>query len=107
MKTKLATNTPMLLVDIQVKPEFKQHHLPGAIATYAYPVKSDSDRAKLEATLPELKDSNNPVIVICPRGGGGAKRAYTYLKEQGVDEKRLFILEKGQQGWPYADFLAQ
>lgn len=106
-KIKLAEKQPLLLVDIQVEQEFNQHHLPGALATYAYPVKSDADRGKLAALLPRLNESSAPVVVVCPRGGGGAKRAYDFLQEQGIVAERLFILEKGQQGWPYPELLAQ
>lgn len=106
-KEKLVQQQAMLLVDIQVEDEFNQHHLPGALATYAFPVKSADDKAKLATALPQLKESSAPVVIVCPRGGGGAKRAYDYLEEQGIAENRLFILEKGQQGWPYSQLLAQ
>ncbi len=105
-KKRLVHQQPMTLVDIQVEDEFNQHHLPGALATYAYPVKSVADRAKLETVLPQLQ-GDEPVVIVCPRGGGGAKRAYDYLLEKGVAGKRLFILEKGQQGWPYPEQLAE
>lgn len=103
---KLTQQQPLTLVDIQVEEEFAQHHLPGALNTYAYPVKSAADKAKLDAILPQLKSSNSPVLIVCPRGGGGAKRAYDHLQLQGIPEERLFILEKGQQGWPYPKLLA-
>jgi len=105
-KDMLVQQQPMTLVDIQVEDEFTQHHLPGALATYAYPVKSAADRAKLEAILSQLQ-GDDAVVIVCPRGGGGAKRAYDYLLEEGVAEKRLFILENGQQGWPYPEHLAE
>jgi thiosulfate/3-mercaptopyruvate sulfurtransferase len=47
------------------------------------------------------------VVIVCPRGGGGAKRAYDHLAGQGVTGGRLFILEQGQQGWPYPELLEQ
>lgn len=106
-KDNLEQQVAMQLVDIQVAEEFCQHHLPGALPTYAYPVKSDADRAKLAAVLPQLKSSTALVVVVCPRGGGGAKRAYDYLQSEGIADERLFILEKGQQGWPYPEQLAQ
>lgn len=105
-KANLSKQVPMYLVDIQVEKEFNQHHLPGAIATYAFPVKSDSDRTKLDATLAQLKNSSDAVVIICPRGGGGAKRAYDHLQKQGISAERLFILEKGQQGWPFPETLS-
>jgi rhodanese-related sulfurtransferase len=61
------------------------------------------DKQKLNKVLPTLLATQNDVVVVCPRGGGGAKNAYDYLKEKGVSEKRLFILEDGMQGWPYKE----
>ncbi|WP_320170514.1 rhodanese-like domain-containing protein [Maridesulfovibrio sp.] len=107
MKAKMEQGEPMLIVDIQVADEFAQHHLKGAVKTTAYPVKSDEDKAKLQDVLGKAKKDNLPVVIICPRGKGGAKRAYDYMKENGVDEGRLLILEDGQQGWPYPELLAK
>ncbi len=89
------------MLDIQVEEEFSQHHIDNAVATYAYPVKSDTDKQKLQAVVGQLQASKEPVTIICPRGGGGAKRTYDYLKEQGISESRLLILEGGQAEWPY------
>ena len=107
VRKKLQAGSSLALVDIQVEEEFASHHLQGALASYAYPVKSAADQQKLHTLLSQLQTSSEPVVIICPRGGGGAKRAYDYLQDQGIAEDRLYILEKGQQGWPYADLLAQ
>jgi rhodanese-related sulfurtransferase len=93
----------MAIVDIQVPAEFQQHHFKASLETNAYPVKSAEDRQKLDKILPLLSASQNDVVVVCPRGGGGAKNAYDYLKAKGIAEKRIFILEDGMQGWPYKD----
>lgn len=104
LKQNLDAGKSMVLIDIQEQPDFNRHHIPGALATYAYPVKTSDDRKKLEGILLACKGDNAPVIIICPRGGGGAQRAYTYLKNQGVPESRLSILENGQQGWTYQEW---
>ena len=93
----------MAIVDIQVPAEYQEHHFKGSLETNSYPVKSAADKQKLDAVLPTLAAAQNDVVVICPRGGGGAKNAYDYLKEKGVDEKRIFILKEGMQGWPYKE----
>lgn len=93
----------MAIVDIQVPAEFKQHHFKGAMGTGAYPVKSAADKLKLDAIMPALSKTLNDVVIICPRGGGGAKSTYDYLKDKGIDEKRIFILKEGMQGWPYKE----
>nr|WP_320192401.1 rhodanese-like domain-containing protein [uncultured Desulfobacter sp.] len=105
VKSWIETGHPINIVDIQVTEEFKAHHLPGAIPTYSYPVKSDSDKAKLDNAVGEAKKNNDPVVIVCPRGKGGAKRCYDYLKENGVAEDRLLILEKGQLGWPHQEMV--
>lgn len=102
LEARLTANQPTNIVDIQVEEEFSQHHIKGATPTYAYPVKSDSDRAKLDMTIKEIKGNNDPVVIVCPRGAGGAKRTYDYLLEEGISPERLLILEKGQEGWACA-----
>lgn len=105
LKTSLESNQPVILLDIQVEEEYVQHHLPGTLATYSYPVKSDVEKGRIDATLATIRDSQTPVVVVCPRGGGGAKRAYDYLKEQGIQIGRLYILEGGQEKWPYPEWV--
>ncbi len=105
VKQALEANRPMALVDIQVAEEFTQHHLQGAQASFAYPVKSATDRQKLDPLLPALQSSTEPVVIICPRGKGGAKRTYDYLLERGIQAERLYILAAGQKGWPYPELL--
>lgn len=95
-----------IIVDIQVPAEFEMRHFKGSIETNAYPVKSDEERKRLDKTLEQINSSPNDVVIVCPRGGGGAKNTYDYLKSRGVDEKRLFILEKGMEGWPYPEMCA-
>ena len=101
LKDRIKANEQGFLLDIQVEDEFARHHIENAVATYAYPVKSEEDKQKLQALVGQVKTSTEPVTIVCPRGGGGAKRAYDYLKEQGVSEARLLILEGGQAKWPY------
>lgn len=107
VKQKVEKQEKLLLLDIQVETEFNQHHIAGALETHAYPVKSETDREKLGPVLAQAKASAVPIVIICPRGGGGAKRAYDYLKSQGVSEQRLMILKGGQAKWPFAEMLAK
>jgi thiosulfate/3-mercaptopyruvate sulfurtransferase len=99
LEARLNAKLPTQIVDIQVEEEFVQHHIKGATPTYAYPVKSDADRAKLDTTVEQIKGNNDLVVIVCPRGAGGAKRTYDYLLQQGISAERLQILEKGQEGW--------
>lgn len=102
LETRLTAELPTNIVDIQVEGEFSQHHIKGATPTYAYPVKSDADRTKLNTIVEQLKANTDPVIIVCPRGAGGAKRTYDHLFQQGIPAERLLILEKGQEGWACA-----
>jgi thiosulfate/3-mercaptopyruvate sulfurtransferase len=105
LKQQLESPNKPMLVDIQVKTEFEEHHLPGAISTYAFPAKSDAERAKLTPVVAKILASKEDVVIMCPGGGQASKNAYAYLKEQGVPESRIRILEKGQNGWPYSDLV--
>lgn len=96
---------PVTIVDIQPADDYRKQHFDGSIETNAYPVKTDSDRQKLEPALSRVQKNSDPIVIVCPRGGGGARGTYDYLKGKGVDEKRLFILEGGMAGWPYREVL--
>jgi len=39
-------------------------------------------------------------VIVCPRGGGGADRAYDFYLEKGVKKDNLFTLKGGQYEWP-------
>ena len=99
----------IVLVDIQEKPDFEEEHLKGAISTYAYPVKTDDEKARLAALLPDIKEGQK-VIIVCPRGGGGADRAYDFYLSKGLKKEQLLTLKGGQYEWPrdrVKDVLAQ
>ena len=92
-------SSKLVLVDIQERDDFAEEHLKGAIETYAYPVKTDEERARLTAIVSTIKDDQK-VVVICPRGGGGADRAYDHLLKSGIKKDNLYTLIDGQYGWP-------
>lgn len=102
-KQWLEKGKSMTIVDIQVPAEFQKRHFPGSLETNAYPVKTADDKQKLDQILTKLSATQNDVVVVCPRGGGGAKNTFDYLKGKGIDEKRLLILKEGMQGWPYKE----
>lgn len=99
----LESGRPMVIVDIQTAEDFAEEHFKGAIETNAYPVKSDDEKRRLDVSLEKIGASTEDVVIVCPRGGGGAKNTYDYLKSKGVEEKRLYILEKGSIGWPWPE----
>jgi rhodanese-related sulfurtransferase len=103
MKAWLESGKKMQIVDIQVPAEFQKHHLKGSVETGAFPVKSAEEKQKLDRVIPALAAGREDIVVVCPRGGGGAKNTADYLKEKGIAEGRIFILENGMQGWPYKE----
>lgn len=107
VKQNIQQQTPMTLIDIQVEEEFNKHHIAGAVPTYAFPAKTASDRAKLDPIVEQLRTSDEMAVIVCPRGGGGAKNTYEYLLESGIASERLYVLTKGQAAWPYPELLEQ
>jgi rhodanese-related sulfurtransferase len=101
LKARIDAKSPVTIVDICPVKQFAAGHIKGAKETNAYPVKTQAEKDKLAKLLPGIKASGDDVVIICPRGAGGAKRAYDFYKAQGVKENRLMILEKGMNGWPY------
>lgn len=104
-KQWLESGKPMVIVDIQEKEAFAAHHFQGSIETNAFPVKTDEEKKLIDPAVAAYKASGNEVVVICPRGGGGAKRCYSYLKSQGVPEEKLTILKNGIDKWPHRSML--
>ena len=102
----LESGKKTIIVDIQVPAEYEKRHFKDSLATGAYPVKSDQERQRLDQTLAIITASPGDVVIVCPRGGGGAKNTFDYLKGKGIAEKRLYILEKGMEGWPYPELCA-
>ena len=107
LKKRLEAGDKPLLLDIQVEKDFARHHIVGAEPTFAYPAKSDEERAKLKPMVARILASKEDVVIVCPAGGGGARNTYDFLKSQGVPESRMRILEKGQKGWPYPELVKQ
>ena len=104
-KQWLDSGKAMVLVDIQVEDEFSLHHFKGSIETNSFPVETEEQRQMIDPAIAAAKAAGTDVVVICPRGGGGAKRCYSYLKAQGIAEEKLFILEGGVDKWPHKEML--
>ena len=100
-KQWLTSNRSIVIVDIQPAKEFGNHHFKGSIETNSFPSKSDEEKRQLDNVIPKIRASKGEVVIICPKGKGGAVNTYEYLQSKGVPESRLFILEDGIDGWPY------
>lgn len=104
-KKWIETGKKMIIVDIQPKDEFEDHHFKGSIETNAFPAKTDEEKKRLDSAIEKIKKSKDDVVIICPRGKSGASNTYDYIKSKGVPENRLYILEGGIAGWPYKEML--
>lgn len=102
VKEMVATKAPLILLDIVPKADYDKGHLPGSIATYAYPADTPELQEKLAEHTEKLKSASEPIIVVCPGGGTGAKNTIDYYVSEGVPADNLYILEGGAKGWPYA-----
>jgi len=106
-KARLDAKTPTILLDIQKKPAYKEHHFYGSVRTFAYPAKTDMDLDSVVQGVRMHNQSGNDIVIIGPRGGRAAKRTADYLVTRGVPDEKIFILEGGINGWPYKEMLLQ
>lgn len=97
LKTNIAAGKDMFLLDIQPEKNYKKGHLKGAVATYAFPVETDKEKAAVDAVLGDAKGKD--LIIICPGGKKGAINTWNHLAANGYDMSTVYILEKGQNGW--------
>jgi rhodanese-related sulfurtransferase len=105
MKKVLETDdsTDYQIIDIQPEADYKKGHLPNSISVPAYPVDTEELEKLVVDNADQFKDGDHPIYVVCPGGGGGAKRTISLLIDEGIDESRLFIVENGAKKWPYKD----
>lgn len=87
----------LILFSTQTAKEYATGFLPTAIPTFARPLESETDYRKLDPVLAHAKGTKQDIVIICPRGGSGAKRSFDYFKEKGIDPSRLLLLEGGQE----------
>ncbi len=92
-------NGSMAVMTSQTEEEYATGYIQAAYPTYARPLKSDSDFAKLDPFLEKIKNTTEDIVIICPRGKSGAERPYDYFKKNGTAESRLLILEGGQEAF--------
>lgn len=105
MKKVLETDDPTdyQIIDIQPEADYAKGHLPNSISVPAYPVDTEELEKIVVDNADKFKEGDNPIYVVCPGGGSGAKRTISLLIDEGIDESRLFIVENGAKKWPYKD----
>ena len=106
-KEWIETDKAMIVVDVQLKDEFAAHHFSGSIETNSFPVKTDAQKERLLTVVEAYNKTGHDIVIICPRGGGGAKNGYSFLKSQGIPDEKLTILKGGIAKWPYKDMLVK
>lgn len=92
-------NGTMVITTAQTEKEYSTGYIQAAVPTYARPLKTDEDFAKLIPLLNKVKDTDEDIVFICPRGRSGAERPYDYFKEHGVAESRMMVMEGGQEAF--------
>lgn len=105
LKVRLETKEPTILVDIQPKNAYKEHHFFGSVRTYAYPAKTEMDTQSLVQAVRMYESYGNDVVIISPRGGRASRRTYDFLITRGIPEEKLSILKGGIREWPYKELL--
>ena len=105
LKVRLDAKQPTILLDIQKKNAYKEHHFYGSIRTYAYPAKTDADLESAIQGVRKHEQTGNDIVIIGPRGGKASQRTVGFLITRGIPEEKIFILQGGLKKWPYKKML--
>ena len=100
-----AGNTPFVVFDLRDAVAYNTSHIDGAIST---PLRESIDRkitdlsddtckANLDAAV--KANPNKFYVVECYSGNNYAEKAVNYLKELGVSEDKVIVLEGGADKW--------
>ena len=103
LKSDIEAGKDLFLLDIQPESNFNEHHLQGVVATFAFPVETDGEKAAVDAVLGAA--AGKSLVIICPGGKKGANNTWDHLSANSYDMSTVFILENGQNGWPHAGLL--
>ncbi|MEG1501226.1 MAG: rhodanese-like domain-containing protein, partial [Clostridiales bacterium] len=91
------------IIDTQSEADFKTGHIKGAIATNAEMLENDTQKAQMDIVAEQAASAAKPIVIVSNDGGLSAENAHKYLVEKGIKTEQIFILEKGQKGWTFAD----
>lgn len=103
MKAAIDQGDSYQIIDIQPESDFAKGHLPGSVSVPAYPVDTTELEKVVSDAVTDFSAGDDPIYVMCPGGGAGAKRTISIMQEKGIAPERLFIIEKGAKGWPHKD----
>jgi len=98
LEAKLENGDPVIVLETRPDDMYNAGHIPGAYHVPAFPVDTEEKEQLLVDATANL-GGDAPIAIVCKTGNKGAKRAISVLIEAGIDEKRLFILEGGGEGW--------
>lgn len=100
-----AGNTPFVVFDLRDAVAYNKSHIDGAISTplrenvdgKVTDLSDDTCKANLDAAV--KSNPNKFYVVECYSGNNYAEKAVTYLKELGVSEDKVIVLEGGADKW--------
>lgn len=100
-----AGNTPFVVFDLRDAVAYNTSHIDGAISTplresidgKVTDLSDDTCKANLDAAV--KANPNKFYVVECYSGNNYAEKAVNYLKELGVSEDKVIVLEGGAAKW--------
>lgn len=97
-----AGNTPFVVFDLRDVNAYAAGHILQAVSTplrdtTGADLSNEQSKAKLQAAV--TANPNKFYVVECYSGNKYANKAVNYLKEIGVSENRIIVLEGGAAGW--------
>lgn len=102
-KAMLDAQESVIILDSRPDDMYTKGHIPGAYHVPSYPMDTPELEQVLKDAVPNLQ-GDDPIVIVCKSGNKGAKRAISFLQDQGIAPERLFILEGGGDGWKIPEY---
>jgi len=100
-------NGKMAIVTTQTEEEYATGYIEAAYPTFARPLIFPWHYSKLDPFMEMVKDTDEDIIIICPRGHSGAERPFDYFEKNGIAKERMLLLKDGQEAFnmAYPDYV--
>lgn len=95
LKDWLERGRMISIADLQPEDDFSNHSYKDSVWVGPYGEKNESAKARLSMFVNMSRTNGNDIVIVSSNGGEDALSAAKFLTVNGIDKKRILILENG------------